>query len=211
MVKILVDNRERNFMLIEKLNELGAELEFHNLPVGDYILSDRVCVERKRINDFENSIMNGRLFDQIERLRASFPKPIVILEGDGSEYRLGSNVITGTIISLYTDYDAQVILSANEDETAEILYTIAKREQEKKEREPRLIGTKRAFTNEEWQRLILSSIPGVGPKLAYELLKEFKSIKNVVNASVDELMKVDKIGKKKASRIHEILNFEYKG
>jgi len=35
MVKILVDNRERNFMLIEKLNELGAELEFHNLPVGD--------------------------------------------------------------------------------------------------------------------------------------------------------------------------------
>ncbi|MFP3279069.1 MAG: ERCC4 domain-containing protein, partial [Candidatus Micrarchaeota archaeon] len=59
--------------------------------------SDRVCVERKRINDFENSIMNGRLFDQIERLHASFPKPIVILEGDGSEYRLGSNVITGTI------------------------------------------------------------------------------------------------------------------
>ncbi|MFP3279068.1 MAG: helix-hairpin-helix domain-containing protein [Candidatus Micrarchaeota archaeon] len=75
----------------------------------------------------------------------------------------------------------------------------------------RLIGTKRAFTNEEWQKLILSSIPGVGPKLAYELLKEFKSIKNVVNASVDELMRVDKIGKKKASRIHEILNFEYKG
>jgi len=67
------------------------------------------------------------LFDQIERLHTSFPKPIVILEGDGSEYRLGSNVITGTIISLYTDYDAQVILSANEEETAEILYTIAKK------------------------------------------------------------------------------------
>lgn len=210
MVKILVDNRERNFALIEKLNEMGAELEFSALPVGDYILSDRICVERKSISDFENSIMNGRLFDQIERLKSSFPKPILILEGDGGEYRLSSNVILGAILSLYVEYDTQVILSANEEETAQVLYMIAKREQEKKERVPRIMGSKRAFTDKEWQVLILSSIPGIGPKLAYEMLKKFKSIKNVADASIEELMKVNKIGKKKAKRIYEILNLEYK-
>jgi Fanconi anemia group M protein len=211
MVKILVDNRERNFDLIDKLGEIGADLEFSSLPVGDYILSDRVGVERKGIADFENSIMNNRLFDQIERLSSSFEKPILIIEGDGSEYRLSSRVIIGTIISLYIDYGIQVLLSANEEETAEILYMLAKREQDKKERFPRIIGIKRAFSDEEWQRNILASIPGVGPKLAYEILKEFKSIKGVANANIEQLMKVDKIGKKKAKRIYDILNLEYKG
>ena len=209
MVKIIVDNRERNFLLIEKLSEL-AELEFSALPVGDYILSDRICVERKSVTDFENSIMNGRVFDQVERLKESFPKPVLILEGDGSEYRLSSNVILGAMLKLYIDYDTQVILSANEDETAEILYMIAKREQENKERLPRIAGMKRAYSEEEWQRLVLASLPGVGPKIAEEMLRRFKSIKNVANASIEELMHVDKIGKKKATKIYEILNLEYK-
>ncbi|MGC8699828.1 MAG: ERCC4 domain-containing protein [Candidatus Micrarchaeia archaeon] len=209
MVKIIVDNRERNFLLIEKLSEL-AELEFSALPVGDYILSDRICIERKSVADFENSIMNGRLFDQVERLKESFPKPVLILEGDGSEYRLSSNVILGAMLKLYIDYDTQVILSANEDETAEILYMIAKREQENKERLPRIAGMKRAYSEEEWQRLVLASLPGVGPKIAEEMLRRFKSIKNVANASIEELMHVDKIGKKKATKIYEILNLEYK-
>ncbi len=209
MVKIIVDNRERNFLLIEKLSEL-AELEFSALPVGDYILSDRICVERKSVTDFENSIMNGRVFDQVERLKESFPKPLLILEGDGSEYRLSSNVILGAMLKLYIDYDTQVILSANEDETAEILYMIAKREQENKERLPRIAGMKRAYSEEEWQRLVLASLPGVGPKIAEEMLRRFKSIKNVANASIEELMHVDKIGKKKATKIYEILNLEYK-
>ncbi|MGB9732806.1 MAG: ERCC4 domain-containing protein [Candidatus Micrarchaeia archaeon] len=210
MVKILVDNRERNLALMEVLSEMGAELEFSSLPVGDYILSDRVCVERKGVSDFENSIMDGRLFDQVERLKSSFPKPIIIIEGDGSEYRLSSNVILGTIVSLYIDYNVQVMLSANEEETAGLLYMIAKREQDKKERIPRLKGAKRAFTEEEWQRLIISSMPGIGPKLSHEVLRKFKSIKNVANASIEELMDVNKIGKKKAKRIYDILNFEYK-
>ncbi len=209
MVKIIVDNRERNFLLIEKLSEL-AELEFSALPVGDYILSDRICIERKSVADFENSIMNGRLFDQVERLKESFPKPVLILEGDGSEYRLSSNVILGAMLKLYIDYDTQVILSANEDETAEILYMIAKREQENKERLPRIAGMKRAYSEEEWQRLVLASLPGVGPKIAEEMLRRFKSIKNVANASIEELMHVDKIGRKKATKIYEILNLEYK-
>ena len=59
------------------------------------------------------------------------------------------------------------------------------------------------------QEYIVSSLPGVGPTLARPLLKEFKSIKNIVNASEEELRKIELIGEKKAKQIYDSLNKEY--
>ena len=61
----------------------------------------------------------------------------------------------------------------------------------------------------ELQEYIISSLPGVGIMLARPLLKEFKTIKNVVNAEQKELEKIEKIGPKKAKQINEIVNREY--
>ena len=99
-LKILVDNRERNLLMHEELSNLGVLMDFAQLPVGDYIISDRTCVERKTVPDFEKSIMDNRLFDQIKRLSESFAKPILLIEGDDSEFRLSDNVILGTILKL---------------------------------------------------------------------------------------------------------------
>jgi ERCC4-type nuclease len=57
----------------------------------------------------------------------------------------------------------------------------------------------------------VGNIPGVGPKLARSLLAHFKSVRNIANADKSELVKVDKIGKKKADAIHSTLNALYKG
>lgn len=209
--KVIIDNRERNLDIIGGLENNGIELVFAQNPVGDYILSDRICVERKTTSDLEGSIINTRLFDQLERLKASFEKPILIIEGSNFDFRLNGNVILGTILAVYLDYGIPVIWSGDAIETADILSSIAKREQQHKEREPRLVGIKKAYSEYGWQQLILSSVPGVGPKLARNMLGHFKSIKNIVNADVKELMNVEKIGRKKAERIFEILNSEYVG
>jgi Fanconi anemia group M protein len=210
MLKIIVDSRERNIELVEDLERQGIDLEFATLPAGDYILSDRVCVERKTVSDFESSIMNARLFEQLERLKMSFQKPMLIIEGDGGDLRLSNNVILGATLKVYIDYGIQVLYSAYPGETAELLAFIARREQEHKDHGPRLVGIKKAYTERQWQLLILSSIPGIGPKLAIALLHRFKSIKGVINASTDELMKIDKIGKKKSERLYQIINEELK-
>ena len=207
--RIIVDNRERNLNIIEGLEKSGVDLTFAQLPVGDYILSDRICVERKTSSDLEGSIINARLFDQLERLKASFEKPMLLVEGRGTDFRLNGNVILGTALKVYLDYGIQVIWSTDALETADILAAISKREQEHQNREPKLVGIKRAYTEDQWQLLILSSIPGVGTKLAKNLLARFRSIKNIVNSSIDDLSEVEKIGKKKAQRIYEILNTEY--
>ncbi|MEM3781889.1 MAG: ERCC4 domain-containing protein [Candidatus Micrarchaeaceae archaeon] len=210
MAKVLVDNRERNLDLLEKLSGLGLELSFAQLPVGDYIVSDRICIERKTMHDFANSIVNSRLFDQLDRLSKSFAKPILLLEGGNSEFALNGNVLLGAMVNAYIEYGVMVIHSESLDETAELIARVAEQEQARREREPRIVGLKRAYTISEWQILLLSAIPGIGSTLAKSLIKNFKTIRAIASASTDELMKVEKIGKKKAELVHHVLNDEFK-
>ncbi|MDE1860892.1 MAG: hypothetical protein KGH72_04225 [Candidatus Micrarchaeota archaeon] len=210
-LKMVVDNRERNISIIEELSVKGVNLTFAQLDVGDYIISDRICIERKTVSDFESSIINNRLFDQAERLHRSYEKPMLILEGDESEARLGNNVLIGAMLRLYTDFNIQIIRSRSAEETADILSHFATMEQEGEKRDLRIVGLKRAYSNAEWQMLVLSTIPGIGPKLALNLISHFKTIKSIASASEEELAKVDKIGAKKAKRIYEVLNGEFEG
>ncbi len=209
-LKIIIDNRERNLEIIEGLSGFGVDLSFAQLPVGDYIVSERMCIERKTVGDFESSIIDNRLFEQLGRLKSSFEKPILILEGNISDHRLANNVIVGTMIKLYTDYNVQVIRSKDAQETAAILSKFADREQSGEKKEPRILGLKKAHTTYQWQILILSSVPGIGPNLARKLLSHFSSLRELANANVEQLMEVEKIGKKKAEGIYNILNAQFK-
>jgi Fanconi anemia group M protein len=208
-LKVIIDSRERNIDLIGALETSGLEIDVRTLPVGDYIVSDRLCIERKTISDFESSIMNGRLFEQLERLKKAYSSPIMVLEGSTEDFRLKRNVINGTIVSIYVDYGIPIILSTGPIHTAEIIAGITKREQIDKERLPSLKGASRAHTDNQFREFVIGNLPGVGPKTAKALLNHFGSIKRITNASPKALAKVNKIGEKKAERIYEMLNQRY--
>jgi len=55
----------------------------------------------------------------------------------------------------------------------------------------------------------LSSLPNVGYKTAKVLLLRFGSITKLVNASTEELMRVEGIGDKMAGRLVELFSKEY--
>jgi len=56
---------------------------------------------------------------------------------------------------------------------------------------------------------IVSSFPDIGEKRATDLLKKFKTIRNLVNATEDELAKVKGIGKKLASKLYQFFNKKF--
>jgi Fanconi anemia group M protein len=95
------------------------------------------------------------------------------------------------------------------EETVSFLYLIAKREQLGKEKDIRLRVGRKGLTKSELQQFIVESLPSVGPSLAKNLLKEFGSVKKVFNASEKKLMKVEKIGEKKAKAIREIIEAKF--
>ncbi|RLI92569.1 MAG: Hef nuclease [Candidatus Altiarchaeales archaeon] len=211
-IRIYVDVRERNTEILKILRE-KARIEIRQLPVGDFILSDRVGVERKTTEDFLQSIIDKRLLSQANELSRNFEIPIMIIEGRESLHSLRDihpNAIRGALVSLPIDFGISVIPSEDENDTANLLYMIAKREQEPEEREIALRGERKPVSLEERQRYIIESLPDVSAVLARRLLEKFGSVIDIVNASKKELMEVEGIGEKRAERIRKVVRSKYK-
>ncbi|MEO2116926.1 MAG: DEAD/DEAH box helicase [Methanocaldococcus sp.] len=205
-IKIIVDVREKN---MAKLLHNYADIELKTLEVGDYVLSDRVVVERKTAEDFVNSIIDKRLFNQLKNLK-KVEKPLLIVEGDNFN-RLHENAIKGAILSIILDFGIPIIFTKNAEETADLLIKIAEKEQIKEKRAVMVRYGKTAMSLKEQQKFIVESLPDVGGALAERLLKHFKTVENVFTAKEEELMKVEGVGKERAKKIREVLTAKYEG
>ncbi len=211
-LEIYADVRESRSGIVKRLSE-SARVVVKQLDVADYVLSDRVGVERKTVDDFLESMVNKNrdLFGQLIELRKAYSKPLLIIEGSGlyTRRRIHPNAIRGAIVSVILDFNIPIIFTENEDETADVLISIARREQEDRQREIALHSGKTSRTLKEEQEYIVSAISGVGPVIAKNLLRHFQTIENIVNASKEELEKVEKVGPKIAERIRKIVSTRY--
>jgi len=211
-IKIFADFREKGSGIIKELIEMDAELKLDALPTADYILSSRVGVEYKTVEDFVQSIIDGRLLQQIKSLKNNFERPLLVIEGIDDIYsvrNVHSNAIRGMLAAITVSYGVPILYTKNFKDTAQLLNIIAKREQEEVGKDFSLHPQKKAMSIKEQQEYIISSLPGVGSLLSKPLLKHFKSVKNIINAEQKELEKVEKIGKKKADKIKDIVDREY--
>jgi Fanconi anemia group M protein len=214
-VEVIADQRETKSKVVRELDTSDISVELETLEVGDYVLSDRVAVERKSVEDFIDTLTGGRsLFDQIGDLSSSYSRPLLVLEGERQKlYSTGvhPNAVRGALASVVVDYGVPVLFTDDEDETAETLAVVARREQEEDDREARVHGEKSSATLTEQQEYVVSSIADVGPVTARALLEEFGSVEAVMTATEDELQDAEGVGEKTARRIREVVGTEYGG
>ena len=205
--RIIVDKRESASGIPELLKSMGLRVERRMLAVGDYILPSGYAVERKEVHDFINSLFSGRLIDQASRLTQGYDNALLIVEGDLYSIVDGlSNprLFWGALATLAFNFRLHIFFTYNPQQTADFLSTLAKRKTTKFER-PILYKKVRTRTSEEMKLAILSSLPGIGSKLAKNMLMHFGSLRDVFSASVAELILVDGIGRVKAERIVKLL------
>ncbi|MFN6992276.1 MAG: ERCC4 domain-containing protein [Fervidobacterium sp.] len=202
---VLVDDRESNNIPFY-LKEFGCTVNIQRLEVGDFIISDRTCIERKSAEDFTSSVINGRVFQQAEEMKRNFEKNFLIIEGKNLDGRITENALKAAIATLTLKYGVDVITTDNDKETARMLYWMAKKEQEEFKRIVGIKGKKKPKEIEHIQEYFLSSLPGISTVLSKRLLDHFKNIKNIINANEDELAKVKGISKNHAKRLCEIFN-----
>lgn len=207
---IFMDNREVNSGIIEYFYQYDCQIEKKNLVCGDFLVSDRVCIERKTVDDFSNSIIDKRLFSQAKTLRENFERPILIIEGDTLYGRLHPNMIRGALASLVLDWNIPILWTKDPAETAGLVYWIAKREQVDEKREIALRGKKSGQTIPEQQEFLVSGLPDTSIVRARSLLEHFKTPEKVFTATEQELGKVEGIGKKIAKRIRDLLERKYR-
>ncbi len=217
-VKIYIDHREKNSGIIEELTK-DHDTEIKQLLVADFIIEGDnaegekqiIGIERKTKEDFLNSIADKRLISQLNLMRENFKHPILIIEGTENFYRMRNfhpNAIRGMLASIAIDFQIPVLHTRNYRDTSKLISVMAKR-LEKPKKLSSLLLQRKPLSIKEQQESIVASFPGIGSEISKSLLQNFKTIKNIINADIKKLKEVEKIGKKKAQKILELIEKNY--
>jgi Fanconi anemia group M protein len=209
--EIVADDREAASRVVEQLSELGARLELRRLEHGDYMVGDRILVERKTARDFADTLVERDLFGQIRDLAVASSRPILIIEG-GDIYTardVNPAAIRGALAAIAVDLGVAVFFTPDELGTAQMILTLARREEG--DRGERKVHPYKSYRSlREQQEYILASFPSVGLRNARLLLAHFGSVKAVLDADGQALMAVKGIGEKTARQIVEIARQPYR-
>lgn len=201
----------RDYLVSEKI----PVREDSKLPF-DYLVAVnnfRVAVERKESPDFIQSIKDGRLFEQLYYMSALTPRSYLVIIGNITMGLLESNfprqAYIGAIISITlkrspdgVQGDTNIItLDSSADFMLFLRLLHRKLEEGDFVRLPRARAPKADLKSLAVSTL--STLPGVGEKLAQRLAERFGSIYRVVTASEEELASV--LGEKRAKRVYTFL------
>lgn len=197
--------------------EHSHEIHTENLPIGDIILYDnesveKVIFERKSLYDLASSIKDGRYNEQSFRLndcQQHNHNIVYVIEGDFEKYnptkgRMDKKTLYSALITLNYFKGFSVIRTKNINETCELIINYA----DKLGKEPKKVSyydenkvekevnycevmkkqKKNNITTENIGEIMLSTIPSVSNKSAISIMKEYKTIKNLI----EELERNDK-------------------
>jgi Fanconi anemia group M protein len=207
---ILADHREKNNRIVKELIEFGISVKTAQLECADYLVSGRVGVELKQVPDFVASIIDGRLLQQVRELKKNFERAIVIIEGEEDIYsvrKVHANAIRGMLASIVLDFGVPVLYTKNPKDTAGLLAVMAQREQNK-ERDFSL-HERKPHSAKEQQEFFVSALPSIGIQTARLLLEHFETIKNLVNASREEITSIKGVGDKTADKLLSLFEEKY--
>jgi len=210
-IAVIVDDRESKSEVIKFLSATkNVSVDIKRLSLGDYLVDNRLIFERKTLNDFALSIIDGRLFSQAIRLAISKYNSVLLLEGTGKELTetgIRREAMQGALITVSVVLGIPVLRSKSPSESAKlILYTarqiksLARGAVQRHGRRPKGKRKKQLF--------ILQGLPGVGSERAARLLNEFGSVEAVITATSEELQSVEGIGENIAERIKWVIREE---
>jgi DNA excision repair protein ERCC-4 len=217
-IRIVVDERERNSGIPELLRQAGATIDFAQLKVGDYIVSPETAVERKTISDLVNSVYDGRLFVQCGDLVSHYQKPLVVIEGDiedlaelpeSADHRQKERLPLAfdALATVALEFRIPVLHTPSAEHTAQLLAIIVNKSlREGKAAGPLLKKIRKVNPLYIQQLSVLSSVPGIGDKLAVRMLAKFGTPKNALNASAAELAKIPGFGTSRAEKVRKVLD-----
>jgi len=109
------DDREPIFMDAVALATGGIEFERKRLKTGDYVWED-VCIERKQIDDFAASIIDGRLDGQIKKMKDKFPHIYILVSGhlEDKKSSIHENCILGKMASILVKHNVSILMMDND-------------------------------------------------------------------------------------------------
>ncbi|XP_013379529.1 Fanconi anemia group M protein [Lingula anatina] len=213
---IIVDSKE-----ISGAQDLVSDLRLkHNvhavvrqLQGCDYVVSNRMGVERRTWSDFGNGAHRAKLVERVKRLTTLYDRPVVILEKDRvktGEEKMSKSFIHSKYFDSMLAYLAQthikVLFSESQAESAELLALLS--QQEGKKEMSITAPTDLSRQQEQLLKLYLS-LPAVNYVEALNLCHGFKSFTELVNSSIISIQWKGKMSADKAAQVYHYLHHHF--
>ena len=204
--RILADARETSSGVIEALRALAADVEIRRLEVGDYALGERLLVERKTVRGLHLSIVEGRLWSQLSRLRRATQFPYLVVEGpDIDDGPLGASAVRGACVAIIGQ-GIPLVFTSDKADTAVWLRLLALRSDRGRisRDRPRYAHPPKP-SEQRVAEAMLAAVPNISVQRARALLSRFGSVTGVVSAGHDAWLQTPGIGPAAARELQRAL------
>ncbi len=203
---ILVDAGEVRSGIPSILRSLGVAISVQQLPAGDYQVGPHAVVERKTVADLHRSIATGRLWRQLEKIRRGHDRGWLLIEGGRLDAgQISAEGVRGALLAVI-DTGIPLLWSTSPRDSALWLIRVGRRVAAQESSAAGFWSMRSArTTSRTTPTTVLSVVPGISPRLARALLREFGSIEAIAAASPDELRRIDGIGPQRATSVHALL------
>lgn len=188
----------------DKAEEYGFSVARERLEVGDYSCNG-IGIERKEM-DYRNI---PDVLAKADELKSQYTHAFIFISCDLMSLDITKRTddemkyLTGLTASLIARGVYPIFCSSRQIMATTMIKTFDKLLDDKK----RVIvqPIRPQPSRQDWRIHVLSSFPGIGDSIAENILKEFDSIQDFINASLEEKMKVEGIGKSIANKVNEIV------
>ncbi len=183
---VVIDHRERGEVRAS-FSRLPCQIQLEQLKIADYIVSSDFAIERKRGDDFARSLCDNRFFSQLARIKCHYARTAIVLEKPRLAFKrngLYEGSILGALIYCAFKHNVPIIPTQSEMQTAQVIYSFAKREQSQME-EPfvfKPITTEEKPLGLEDQIRLVEGLWNVGNSRAKMLLRTLKTPSEIFKA-----------------------------
>jgi ERCC4-type nuclease len=208
VVAITADVFEQESRVPRYLRDLGASVTLERLAVGDYVVSTASIVERKHVVDLHHSLVKGRLWPQVGRLRKASSAPYLLVEGRDLAGTVNPSAIRGALLAI-GDLGVTVIRSTDPRDSAAWLYRLAHRRQHGAPIRVRPGYAQRPQAPpDEVAEAMLAAVPGISRTMARRLLDEFGTVARLAAADPTQWIRVAGVGETRAAALAGALTAE---
>ena len=191
-MNIIIDNRENKLIQLFENNNISFIKK--QLEIGDIILQqdDKILlfVERKTIPDLIGSIKDGRYKEQKTRIlsKINIENVLYLIEGRVDNIKFDEKIIFGSITNMIFRDNIKLINTGNLQQSFDLILSLKKKFMEgtfqSKENlnynDTIKLNKKENITNNIFNIQVLANVPGVSLKMAEIILKDIKSIKDLI-------------------------------
>ncbi|XP_039214552.1 Fanconi anemia group M protein isoform X1 [Crotalus tigris] len=211
---ILVDNHEISSgpEVISTLKTVhGVKVEICSLGSCDYIVSNRLAVERKCQTELVNNIHQSKMVQRMQQLKNKFDRICIIVEKERIRTGEAWRVFHRTkhydgMLSAFIQAGIKVLFSACQVETADLLKELALVEQRKNA--AIRVPTEVEGPRQDVFRFYLT-IPCVSYTLALALCHHFGSLKEMANSTPREMAGRTQVNQQKAEEVYRYIHYTF--